>query len=326
LRALYFIMPITYHPYTLTSPAPLGRSSGPVRHGALLRVDAAGRAVGYADVHPWEELGDLPLTEQLAKLSLGETTNLTRASLAFAALDGAARAEGRSLWDGLTVPSSHFLLPGAADAVPEALEGALGEGFTGFKLKVGGEQDAEEQVLLSLARRLAEVDGEPRLRLDYNEALTASEFAARMARQDALRPVLDFVEDPCPFDADTWWELSQTTGATLALDRAADTHAGAFAGTLIHKPARFGPEPPLTTARRVVVTTYLDHPFGQLTAAWVAARLAPGETHGLVSHRAYARNAFSEQLGWHGPHLTLPGGTGFGFDEELARLDWILLP
>jgi len=315
-------MPLACHPYTLTSPAPLGRSSGPVRHGALLRLDTVGWALGYADVHPWEELSDLPLGEQLAKLSRGETTNLTRASLAFAALDGAARAEGRSLWEGLTVPPSHFLLPGAAEAVSEALEKALSEGFTRFKLKVGGEREAEEQLLLSLARRLADADGQPRLRLDYNETLMASEFAARMARLKTLLPVLDFVEDPCPFDPDVWPELSRATGAEFALDRA----TGQFAGILIHKPARFGPEPPRTSARRVVVTTYLDHPLGQFCAAWVAARLAPGETHGLVSHRAYARNEFSEQLGWHGSHLTLPGGTGFGFDDELACLDWNPLP
>ena len=312
-------MPLTCHPYTLTSPAPLGRARGPIRHGALLRVEAADGAIGYADVHPWEELGDLPLAVQLSKLSRGETTNLTRASLAFATLDGAARAEGRSLWDGLVVPPSHFLLPGAAGAVPGALELALDEGFTRFKLKVGGDRDAEERLLLSLADVLAEAGG--KLRLDYNETLTASEFAARFAHLDAPLPALDFVEDPCPFDPDTWLELSRQTGAELALDRAADSH-GAHASTLIHKPARFGSEMPDTQARRVVVTTYLDHPLGQLTAAWVAAQLRPGETHGLVSHRAYARNAFSDRLGWNGPNLTLPGGPGFGFDDELAQLDW----
>ena len=315
-------MLLTCHHYTLTFPAPLGRARGPARHGALLRVETAGGAIGYADVHPWEELGDLPLAEQLARLNRGETTNLTRASLAFAALDGAARAEGRSLWNGLTVPPSHFLLPGTAEAVPGALEAALGEGFTRFKLKVGGNRDAEERLLLSLAALLTNSAG--LLRLDYNERLTDSEFAARFARLALLLPVLDFVEDPCPFDPDTWPELSQTTGAALALDWAADT--GQFAGTLIHKPARFGPELPYTLAQRIVVTTYLDHPVGQLGAAWVAAHLGATETHGLVSHRAYARNAFSDQLGWHGPSLTLPGGTGFGFDDELAQLDWKLLP
>ena len=315
---------IFYCPYTLTSPAPLGRSSGPVRHGALLRVETAGGAFGYADVHPWEELGDLPLGQQLSKLSQGETTNLTRASLAFAELDAIARTEGRSLWEGLIVPPSHFLLPGAADAVPGALERALTEGFTRFKLKVGGDRDAEERLLRSLAGVLADAGGQ--LRLDYNERLTASAFAARFARLQDLLPALGFVEDPCPFNADVWPELSRQTGAEFALDRAAGSHGAQFAGTLIHKPARFGPESPRTSAGRVVVTTYLDHPLGQLGAAWVAAHLAPGETHGLVSHRAYARNAFSDLLGWHGPHLTLPGGTGFGFDDELARLDWKPLP
>ena len=317
------LMPLACHPYTLTAPIPLGRARGPVRHGALLRVEVTDGAFGYADVHPWEELGDLPLAEQLSRLNRGETTDLTRASLAFAALDGAARVEGRSLWDGLIVPPSHFLLPGAAEAVPGALERALGEGFTRLKLKVGGERDTEERLLMWLAAMLS--DGGGLLRLDCNERLTAAEFATRFARLQDLLPVLDFVEDPCPFAPDIWSILSEETGTKFALDRAADTHGAQFAGTLIHKPARFGPELPASVARRLVVTTYLDHPIGQLGAAWVAAHLGTAETHGLVSHRAYARNAFSDRLGWHGPTLTLPGGTGFGFDDELTALDWMLL-
>ena len=43
------------------------------RRGALIRVGS-----GFADFHPWPELGDEPLETQLAKLARGETTPLTR--------------------------------------------------------------------------------------------------------------------------------------------------------------------------------------------------------------------------------------------------------
>src|SRR6476659_4640671 len=57
--------------------------AGP-RRGALIRVDG-----GYADIHPWPELGDLPLDEQLALLARGETPSLTASSLEVASIDAA---------------------------------------------------------------------------------------------------------------------------------------------------------------------------------------------------------------------------------------------
>jgi o-succinylbenzoate synthase len=61
------------------------------RHGALIRVDG-----GFADIHPWPELGDLPLDQQLALLARDETTPLTQASLEFASIDAAATAGASS--------------------------------------------------------------------------------------------------------------------------------------------------------------------------------------------------------------------------------------
>src|SRR5436305_13717734 len=85
------------------------------RHGALIRVGD-----GVGDVHPWPELGDAPLDEQLALLARGQTTALTAQSLHFAAIDAAARCDGRSLFDGVTIPESHW--PADAGAAPDAFD------------------------------------------------------------------------------------------------------------------------------------------------------------------------------------------------------------
>ncbi len=327
-------MTLACHLYELHAAAPLGaRAQSAVRRGALLRAESAGGGFGYADLHPWAELGDRSLAEQLQCLAHGESTDLTRASLAFAALDGAARAEGRSLWEGVTVPPSHFLVPGGAQGGAAALEEALAEGFTRFKVKVGKDLDAERRGLRDMAavlRVASSPDGASALlRLDCNELLTPDAFADSLAALPALLPFLDFVEDPFPFDAHSWNATSRRLDVSLAVDRAAlQDNASAFEGARILKPARFGPLlPDLCSAGtpRRVVTSYLDHPLGQLCAAWVAAQLAPqapGETHGLVSHRVYAPNSFSERLGWRGPRLATPPGLGLGFDDLLAALDW----
>ena len=86
-------------------------SLSPTRRGALVRVGN-----GFADVHPWPELGDAPLERQLTMLARGETTALTRRSLELARIDSDARARSVSLFAGLTIPLSHW--PGA-DPPPE---------------------------------------------------------------------------------------------------------------------------------------------------------------------------------------------------------------
>ena len=46
------------------------------RHGALIRTES-----GFADVHPWPELGDAPLDEQLRLLARGADNQLIARAL-----------------------------------------------------------------------------------------------------------------------------------------------------------------------------------------------------------------------------------------------------
>jgi o-succinylbenzoate synthase len=281
-------MKIWVHRYTLTPRRPLRGVARPGRReGALLRVDE-----GFADVHPWPELGDAPLEEQLALLARGETTAITEASLKMARLDGDARRAGRSLFEGLTIPESHW--PGD-DPQP---------GFDTVKVKGAG----------SLPTGV-------RLRIDFNGSLTPEEFlriAATLPRE-----WLDFVEDPCAYDPSVWQDLRARTGLRLALDRSLP--AGELNGVdvVVHKPAiasRF-PDVP----QPVVVTSYMDHPVGQSGAAWVAATNPTEARCGLFTHVLYEPDAFIERLQSDGARLLPPEGTGVGFDDLLDRLPWKML-
>jgi O-succinylbenzoate synthase len=257
-------------------------AEGP-RCGALIRVDG-----GYADIHPWPELGDATLDEQLALLARGETTPLTRASLRFAAIDAAARRDDRSLFDGLTIPPSHW--PGPD---PPA-------GFDTVKLK-------------SIDR----IPEHVRLRIDFNATLTPEEFvriAATLPRQR-----IDFIEDPCPYDAVTWTDLRSRTGLRLALDRAGVAGQRNGADVLVIKPA-IEEIPP--TDSELVVTSYMDHPIGQLCAAFAAATAGITATCGLVTHVLYEPDPFIDRMQIDGARLIAPGGTGWGFDDLLEGLPW----
>jgi len=255
-------------------------AAGGPRHGALLRAGD-----GFADVHPWPELGDAPLDAQLAMLTRGETTPLTRASLEFAAIDAAARRGGRNLFEGLTIPRSHW--PGAAPP----------DGFDTVKLK-----------------SIDHIPDHVRLRIDFNGTLTPDEFVRIAATLPRER--IDFIEDPCPYDAVTWRELRSRTGLRLALDRGTGTED---VDVIVVKPAV--QKIPNTDAE-IVVTSYMDHPLGQLCAAYAAAKADITSTCGLVTHVLYEADAFIERMHIDGARLVPPEGNGFGFDDLLEKLPW----
>jgi o-succinylbenzoate synthase len=285
------------HHYTLQPRQPLNALAGAgPRRGALLRIDD-----GVADIHPWPELGDAPLQEQLLRLALGETTPLTARSLAMARLDGQARAAGCSLFDGLVMPPCHW--PHAAGDVPEA--------FDTVKVKLGP------------GARLPDGLDAFKLRIDFNATLTSDgfiQFVNTLTRWNAV----EFVEDPCPYDAETWSRLRNQEGIPLALDRGVATNG---VDVLIVKPAIQELAPALATGRDLVVTSYMDHPVGQLHAAYVAAKLAAEQPRqarqaGLLTHLLFEPDPFLEQVELDGNTLAKPAGTGVGFDELLEKLPW----
>lgn len=257
-------------------------AEGP-RRGALIRIDG-----GHADIHPWPELGDATLDEQLAKLARGETTPLTRASLRFAAIDAAARRDGRSLFDGLIIPPSHWPGPDPPG------------GFDTVKLK-------------SIDR----IPENVRLRIDFNATLMPEEFVRIAATLPRER--IDFIEDPCPYDAATWTELRSRTGLRLALDRKGVAGQTRGADVLVIKPAI---EEIPSTDSELVVTSYMDHPIGQLCAAYAAATAGITTRCGLVTHVLYEPDLFFDRMQIEEARLIPPGGKGWGFDDLLERLPW----
>lgn len=259
------------------------------RTGALLRVLSDAGEEGFADLHPWPELGDLSLDAQLTMLARGERTSQLRASLALAKLDGAARARQVSLFEGLTIPLSHW--PGAD---PPA-------GFDTVKIK-----DA------------ASIPEHIRIRIDFNARLTPAQFVeiARALPKDRV----DFVEDPCAYDAETWRQLRAETGLRLALDRGVGREGF---DVFVHKPA-LHEEWPRTNAE-IVVTSYMDHPVGQFGAAYVAAAHKMDGRSGLMTHELYEPDAFIERIERNGARLLPPAGTGIGFDDLLENLPWMAL-
>ena len=86
-------MKVSIYKYELKAPFTANASSAKAsRSGALLKISWPSGKTGYADLHPWPELGDEKLDDQLAMLEKLRLTPLTEQSINFAKRDAEARA------------------------------------------------------------------------------------------------------------------------------------------------------------------------------------------------------------------------------------------
>jgi len=289
--------------------------------GALIRVNE-----GHGCVHPWPEFGDAPVEEQLRLLAQGITTPVTEMALRCAQIDGAARRAGISLFENLEIPRSHYSWSFAAETEPQ-MERVLAEGWPAVKAKGFSNHGETMRFLAGCARRFEEQG--VRLRVDFNgvlDRLTFAKFVEFMPLH--IHRALDFVEDPFPYDADAWEHLRQRWGVRLALDKGWKQGTHGF-DTVVVKPARRDwrtvaqahPDKPL------VMTSAMDHAFGQMFAAYEAAT-AQAEGHsldycGLCTDHLFEKDAFFERMSTHGGHLQADrGGGGLGFGDVLENLPW----
>lgn len=288
-------MKIAYAPYKLSRE----------REGALIRIGEPGY-YGYADLHPWIELGDLPLQEQLKR----RDSFLWHRTLELAKVDQQARKEKRSLLANIKLPLSHHLID--LDNLPKPLSGET------VKLKVGINPEKEIATILKFASI-----GSIKICLDFNFRLSRASFLDYLTKIPQAHSSIDFIEDPYPFDELEWAQDQKKLGLTFALDHNSERGIGKkeAAPVLILKPARQSEIPFLNTSQRVVVTSSIDHPVGQSAAAWVAS-FFPLEVAGLLTHSAFPENPYSREFREEGRKFIPAKGFGWGFDHLLEQEVW----
>ncbi len=294
-------------PYQLKSLMDLNSQvSGRLRQGALLKVDFGDR-IGFADLHPWPELGDPTLDE-----CLQSRNSLFQRAIEIAELDGDARARGVFLQP--QVPTSHRLIRDERGLRPDDPPQTI------YKLKCGGDLEAETNKIQNIVKNLKEIQ---KLRLDFNMALRAEDFGRWFeASTWWLLSRLDFVEDPAPFDPGVFnkWR------AIIAVDRVVVPDDFKI-GVKVVKPVRENIEtlPQFVAGHvdRVVFTHNMDHPLGQRAARVCASLFYQkyprfSEAGGLDSFDGYVLRddalVEAQEL-----------ETGFGLNRFLARQTWTKL-
>lgn len=320
------IVNISYSKYLLEGAQVPGS-----REGALLRFCFAEGVYGYSDCHPWPELGDDALDVQLDSLRVGCYSTLGQRCLAMAHMDARARRCAIPLFPaGEQYPRSQFLIHKLTDHSADLAAQAYARGFTHFKVKIQQASESEAEMLAALAAR-CELKSHT-LRLDFNEKFAIEELEFFLDKlffvAPSLRSALDFFEDPLPWDSVKWAKLRHRWRVQLACDRSAGSAAGDYAAdVIVIKPAIVDPIPivaKLHAGQRLVVTSYLDHPIGQLAAARCAWLLRPNEVHGLATHHIWHPTVWSASLGL-APRILPQPGTGWGYDALLPTLEWLAL-
>lgn len=300
-------MKIWTHSYELKSL----HSNFKSRTGVLLKVEWALNQIGYSDLHPWPEFGEEPLDTHLEKLSRFEFTKLSEISLEFNFIDRELRHLRRNAFAGLIIPRSHRLIEDLPSVRFESLKEWQQQGFTHVKAKVGRDLKSELRALKDL------IPATPfQWRLDFNGRLEAAEFTSWWSEiPEDLKRRIDFVEDPVSHEklglhgpwADDWRRLPGASVRVIKPTRETVDDVSAYA--------------------RIVFTHSLDHPLGQVCAAWTASKyywLHPKRTEvcGLGMNEIYEPNGFSKLWPSQGPRLKPTPGFGLGFDEILESIAW----
>lgn len=282
---------------------------------------------GYADLHPWTDLGDLPLAEELARIHDERWTPLSHSSLQLARRDAEARWAQRNLLPSPPGMKNNALVTSPAVLTSDFLHALKIQHFDTLKIKLGRDLKSEMAQLKVLEHTSW------KLRFDFNGMLDESSYADFMAAlSPAVREQIEYVEDPCAYDPAVWKRLHKW--APLALDQhlnLALTHGKPACDVLILKPAKNAVAETMQFAQThgcgVTVTSYMDHAVGVVHALSIAEDLKKeyGDLilqSGCLTHRRFHKDEFTRQLSWEGPCVLPVPGVGVGFDTLLEGLPW----
>ena len=330
-------MKIFYHPYFLHPIQSLNAvSTGAAREGALIKIEDSSGSIGYADLHPWVELGDIPLLSQLNDLKQRKISSQLYQTLFLAQKDAHARFKKQSLFLDLPSIKNNFLISSLETVDQSLLKNIKDQGFEVLKIKVGRDFKKEMARLNEIARAGF------KMRLDFNASVSWFEFQMFFAGlDDSTLESIQYVEDPCTYDVKNWREAQKITKIAMdnqfskyAMTAADENSQGPVFDVLILKPAKMNIEDSITLCRKfnlqMTVTSYMDHPVGMLHALAVAMQLkktlgAQILEAGCYTHHLYEADQFSEEINIQDANIIPPQGFGIGFDKILEALPWQLI-
>ncbi len=301
--------------------------------GALLKIEWSDDKIGYADLHPWPEYGDLELEEHLAQLRSMRLTPLVEQAIWLASLDAKARQEKRNIYENQPLLKNNALLMKINPHTVELFDPLVKAGFSRVKIKAGMEMDEEVELI-----NRASLTHDMKIRIDFNSRLTWSAFEKYVGRlsQNAKRQI-EYIEDPFPYDAAMWKEARQIIPLAIdwelkkiPLNQQQPVEADVLVVKPTHEDVNGRIEQCLNWNKKMTITSHMGHPLGVLQCAYVAQDLSKRYPNmmndpGCLTFDVYEPNEFNSLLNIQGPFIKKVGGWGIGFDFVLKSQKWNLL-
>lgn len=321
------ILRIDYSPYKLEFKFhPNSKTNTLKRNGVLLRFLFKDHGFGYADCHPLEEFDDLSVREQLELLKLKKFSPLTQRSSYFALMDAKYRNQKISIFNNdlkSKITRNHFTSP--AFLKKEDILSKKNEGFEKFKFKFGRHIPNEINYLNDNLNFF--LDHQINVRLDYNGAIKKTNILEDLKK---YKDIIDFIEDP--FDAVNLENRSflqqQLPDLKFAMDfintdSLSKIDINNIFSYRVIKPARESClKQKSSIKQKIVFTSSMDHPLGQICALYESCLHSTNEQSGLITHHLFEPNSYSEQLVVKDAKLLPVEGVGFGFDHLLKKEKW----
>ena len=321
-----------HHKYELTPVGSLGPKAEPSpRAGALLKVQWANDLIGYSDIFPWPEFGDAPIDDQLFALSRAKVSLVVEQSIWLAKRDAARRVLRQNAFEGAPKLRNHFLITDAAKMTDTTFKEIKNAAFTTLKIKLGSDIEQSAKFILKVIRQHQFL-----LRLDFNACLDFQSFERFISYfSKAEMAKIEYIEDPMPWDLPVWQEASKLS--KLAIDFEYDNVNWAAVDNMpfefmVLKPARTDVDLAVQRARqkniKIIVSSSMDHPVGIAHAISVAVDLKKecpallSDSMGCLTNKCYRPNDFAFRLMAQGPFFNTVVGSGIGFDDLFAKIEW----
>lgn len=303
------------------------------RKGALLKIEWNENKIGYADLHPWPEFGDMELEEHLVQLRQMKLTHLVEQAIWLASVDAKGRQEKKNIYDIQPLLKNNGILMRVNPWTVELFDPLAKAGFSNVKVKVGLELEEEIEIMNRMA-----LTHDLKIRMDFNGRLTWNSFEKYIiGLSPQAKRQIEYFEDPFPYDAALWKEARKTI--PLAIDwelkkipisQEQPVEADVLVVKPTHEDVNARVEQCQKWNKKMTITSHMGHPLGVMQCACVAQDLAKRFPNmmldpGCMSFDVFETTEFSPVLNLQGPYIRKVGGWGIGFDFVLKSQKWNLL-
>lgn len=285
--------------------------------GALLLFEFQWDLKGYGDLLPWPRFGEESLKVQLEALKNGRESARFRRLKEVALSDALARKEKQSLFSGLKIPDSHFLIGNVTSFSDWDRIGEAGYQIIKVKIKpfeLQKQLDQLEKGHLTLPRC--------KWRLDLNGSLRLQDWGSFKKSLRFLWNQIEFIEDP--------FKNPGSFSSEDARMFAEDWTPCPQSAVRIVKPSRDSLDSlikqiPSRRWRSIVFTHSQETLLGQAATAWQAG-IFYKKHPSFWQTGAFKCHSFKKSR-WtlnenDDPAFKVPSGFGLGFSHLLEKEPW----